>query len=362
MPEIFKNLRTIFFYPFFLANIAPMSIILAIESSCDDTSASVSKDGKIFSNIIASQRIHEEWGGVVPELASRDHLKNILPTVDLALKTANVKKNELTAIAFTRGPGLIGSLHVGVSFAKGLALSLDLPLIAVNHMHAHILANFIDKKPVFPFLNLTVSGGHTQLVLMHDFLSFEIIGETIDDAAGEAFDKCAKILGLPYPGGPLIDKYAKDGNPKRFVFPKPKTANELDFSFSGLKTAVLYFLQKEIIANPDFVAENLHDLCASIQYTIVEYLLQKTKKAAKKYHVPCIALSGGVSANSLLREKFQLLAKNNRWDFAIPDFQYCTDNAAMIAITAHHLFHAGIFVSQDIEPAARWDLSKALKI
>lgn len=337
-----------------------MSLILAIESSCDDTAASVCKDGKIFSNIIASQRIHEEWGGVVPELASRDHIKNILPVVDMALKKANVKKNELDAIGFTRGPGLVGSLHVGAAFAKSLALALGIPLIAVNHMHAHILANFIGQQPSFPFINLTVSGGHTQLVLMKDYLSLEIVGETIDDAAGEAFDKCAKIIGLPYPGGPLIDKYARDGDPKRFSFPKPKTANELDFSFSGLKTSVLYFLQKETAQNPNFIAENLPDLCSSIQYTIVDYLIQKTKKAAKKHSVNGIALSGGVSANSLLRQKFQQLAKNNRWDCAVPAFEYCTDNAAMIAMAAHHLYIAKRFASQDTEPLARWEMAEAL--
>ncbi len=333
-----------------------MSIILAIESSCDDTSAAICKDGKIFSNIIASQSIHEEWGGVVPELASRDHMKNIWMVVDMALQKAHVKKAEIDAIAFTRGPGLAGSLHVGAAFAKGLSLALNKPIIGINHMQAHIVANFIDQVPNFPFLNLTVSGGHTQLVLVHDFLKMEVIGETIDDAAGEAFDKCAKILGLPYPGGPLIDKYAQLGNPKKFTFPQPKAANPLDFSFSGLKTAVMYFIQKEEQKNPTFVADNLNDLCAAIQYTIVTMLIKKTTLAAKQFGVKGISLAGGVSANSSLRENFAALAAKYKWQCAIPKFEYCTDNAAMIAMVGYYKFLNKEFDAHTIEPLARFSL------
>ncbi len=329
--------------------------ILAIESSCDDTSAAVVKDAKILANLIAGQKIHELWGGVVPELASRAHQQNIVPVVDAALKQAGVERSEITAVAFTRGPGLIGSLLVGVSFAKAYALALNLPLIEVNHMQAHILAHFIDNKPSFPFMCLTVSGGHTQLVLVKDFLQMEVVGETIDDAAGEAFDKSAKLLGLPYPGGPLIDKYAKRGDPNRFVFAEPQVG-ELEFSFSGFKTSVLYFLQKEVKKDPDFVQNNLPDLCASIQKAIIDILLKKLEKAAHKYGVKEIALAGGVSANSELRERFNALAVKNNWVAHIPKFEYCTDNAAMIAMAAHYKYLSGEFSTQDAEPLARWSI------
>ncbi len=329
--------------------------ILAIESSCDDTSAAVCKDAKILSNIMAGQLIHSAWGGVVPELASREHQKSIVPVVDEAMKSAQVSKHELDAIAFTRGPGLIGSLLVGVSFAKAMALALNIPLIEVNHMQAHILSHFIDNQPSFPFLCLTVSGGHTQIVLVKDYLEMEVIGETLDDAAGEAFDKTAKLLGLPYPGGPLIDKYAKLGNGTRFIFPEPK-AGDFDFSFSGLKTSVLYFLQKETRSNPEFVKDNLNDLCASIQKSIIDILLKKVAKAAIKFGVKEIALAGGVSANSELRLRFQNLGLENGWITHIPKFEYCTDNAAMIGITAHYKFLKNDFTSQETEPMARYTI------
>lgn len=329
--------------------------ILAIESSCDDTSAAVVKDAKILANLIAGQQIHEQWGGVVPELASRAHQQNIVPVVDLAMQKAGIAKEEISAVAFTRGPGLIGSLLVGVSFAKAFALALKVPLIEVNHMQAHILSHFIDNHPAFPFMCLTVSGGHTQLVLVKDFLQMEVVGETLDDAAGEAFDKTAKLLGLPYPGGPLVDKYAKQGDPNSFFFAEPQIA-ELDFSFSGFKTSVLYFLQKEVRKNPKFVEENLANLCASIQKTIIDILLKKLEKAAKKYGVTEIALAGGVSANSELRERFNALGEKNNWKAHIPKFEYCTDNAAMIAIAAHYKFLKGDFTTQDAEPLARWGL------
>ncbi|MFN8323269.1 MAG: tRNA (adenosine(37)-N6)-threonylcarbamoyltransferase complex transferase subunit TsaD [Chitinophagales bacterium] len=333
-----------------------MSItLLAIESSCDDTSAAVSKDAKILANIIAGQKVHELWGGVVPELASRAHQQNIVPVVDLAILQAGIAKEEINAVAFTRGPGLIGSLLVGVSFAKAFAMALNVPLIEVNHMQAHILSHFIDNHPKFPFLCLTVSGGHTQLVLVKDYLEMEVVGETIDDAAGEAFDKSAKLLGLPYPGGPLIDQYAKEGNPLRFTFAEPQIAH-LDFSFSGVKTSILYFLQKEVRKNPQFVEENLRDLCASIQKTIIDILLKKLEKAAKHYQVKEIALAGGVSANSELRLRFQQLGEKHGWPTHIPRFEYCTDNAAMIAIAAHYKYLKGEFASQDMEPLPRYQL------
>ena len=278
--------------------------ILGIESSCDDTSAAILCNGKVLSNVVASQKIHELYGGVVPELASRAHQQNIVPVVDQALKQANIKKTDLSAIAFTRGPGLMGSLLVGTSFAKSMALALDIPLIDVNHMQAHILAHFIEEEgynpPEFPFLALTISGGHTQIVKVDNYFDMEIIGETIDDAVGEAFDKSAKLLGLPYPGGPLIDKYAKEGNPKAFAFPKPKVQG-LNFSFSGLKTAILYFIQKKVDKNPDFIEQNLKDICASIQYTIINILMDKIKKASKQTSIKSIAIGGGVSANSGIR-------------------------------------------------------------
>ena len=332
------------------------TIILAIESSCDDTSAAVCKGAKILANITASQQVHEKWGGVVPELASRAHQQNIVPVVDLAIKTAGISPNEISAVAFTRGPGLIGSLLVGVSFAKAFALAKNIPLIEVNHIQAHILAHFIDQKPSFPFLCLTVSGGHTQIVLVKDFLQMEIVGETLDDAAGEAFDKSAKLLGLPYPGGPLVDKLAALGNPLKFPFAEPQIAN-YDFSFSGVKTSVLYFLQKEVRKNPDFIAQNINDLCASIQYTIVTILLKKLEQAALHHGVKEIALAGGVSANSSLRSAFQNLADKHHWQAYVPAFEYCTDNAAMIAITGHYKFLAKQFVGQDTEPIARYPLA-----
>lgn len=312
--------------------------ILGIESSCDDTSASVICDGKVLSNVVANQEVHAKYGGVVPELASRAHQQNIVPVVQQALEQAKVTKKELSAIAFTRGPGLMGSLLVGTSFAKSLAIGLEIPLIDVNHMQAHILAHFIKdentKNPPFPFICLTISGGHTQIVKVSNFFDMEILGETIDDAVGEAFDKSAKILGLPYPGGPLIDKYAKLGNPKAFPFTKPKVG-DLDFSFSGLKTGILYFIQKQERINSNFIKENLNDICASIQFTIVEILMEKLKNAVKKTTIKHIAIAGGVSANSEIRNKLQLAEKHFGWTTYIPKFEYTTDNAAMIAITGY---------------------------
>lgn len=330
-----------------------MSVILAIESSCDETSVAICNNGKITANVIANQTIHENYGGVIPELASRVHQQNIVPVVQQALIDAKVSKKEINAVAFTRGPGLLGSLLVGVSFAKSFALALDLPLIAVNHMHAHILAHFIDDpKPNFPFLCLTVSGGHTQIVLVKDYADMEIIGETLDDAAGEAFDKTAKLLKLPYPGGPLIDKHAKLGNPYAFKFPEPQIKG-LDYSFSGFKTAILYFIRDKEKENPDFINEHLNDICASVQYSIVQILLNKLKKAAKAHGIKDIAIAGGVSANSGLREALQMLAREQGWNVFIPAFQYCTDNAGMIAIAGYHKYLANDFVGQDIAPAAR---------
>ncbi|MEN9523789.1 MAG: hypothetical protein RL065_2166 [Bacteroidota bacterium] len=327
--------------------------ILAIESSCDETSAAIWKDKKVLSNFICNQKIHEQYGGVVPELASRDHMKNIVPVVNEALKKANVSLTEIDAVACTIAPGLIGSLLVGVCYAKGLALSLNKPLITVNHMQAHVLANFIDEhQPKLPCLCLTVSGGHTQIVLVKDYLHHEIIGETIDDAAGEAFDKTAKMLGLPYPGGPLVDKYGKEGNPLRFEFPEPKIA-DLNFSFSGMKTSVLYFLQKNNASNPKFVEENLNDICASVQYRIVTFLLNKLSKAAKQTGIKEICIAGGVSANSALRTMANELAQKKGWNLYIPEFQYCTDNAAMIAVTAYHKYLQNQFSDLSVSPSAR---------
>ena len=312
--------------------------ILGIESSCDDTSAAILCNGKVLSNVVASQKIHELYGGVVPELASRAHQQNIVPVVDQALKQANIKKTDLSAIAFTRGPGLMGSLLVGTSFAKSMALALDIPLIDVNHMQAHILAHFIEEEgynpPKFPFLALTISGGHTQIVKVDNYFDMEIIGETIDDAVGEAFDKSAKLLGLPYPGGPLIDKYAKEGNPQAFAFPKPKVQG-LNFSFSGLKTAILYFIQKEVDKNPHFIEQNLKDICASIQYTIINILMDKIKKASKQTGIKSIAIGGGVSANSGIRSVLKEGEKKYGWKTFIPKFEYTTDNAAMIGIVGY---------------------------
>ncbi len=333
-----------------------MSItILGIESSCDDTSASVCENGKILSNIIASQSIHEAWGGVVPELASRAHQQNIVPVIDAAIKQSGKKLSDITGIAFTKGPGLIGSLLVGHSFAKGLSLTLNVPLVEVNHMEAHILAHFIDAAPRFPFLCLTVSGGHTQLVLVQDFNSMKVIGETIDDAAGEAFDKTSKMLGLPYPGGPLMDKLAKKGNKLAFKFAAPK-APDLNFSFSGLKTSVLYFLQAEQKKNTAFIEENLNNLCASIQHSIVEMLMKRLKEAVTATGVNDIALAGGVSANSYLRERFKTYAEENQLQCFIPKFEYCTDNAAMIAIAGFKKFERKEFSSLENEPVARWKI------
>lgn len=338
------------------ANFAPVSVtILAIESSCDDTSAAICKDAKILANLIASQQVHEQWGGVVPELASRAHQQNIVPVVNLALQKAGIEKNEINAVAFTRGPGLIGSLLVGVSFAKSFAMALGIPLIEVNHMQAHILAHFIDNQPSFPFLCLTVSGGHTQLVLVNNFLEMEVVGTTLDDAAGEAFDKTAKLLGLPYPGGPLMDKYAKQGDANRFNFAEPQIPG-FDFSFSGVKTSVLYFLQAQLKKDPLFIEQNLPHLCASIQKTIVDILLKKLEKTAKQHGITQIALAGGVSANSELRRRFEELGNKNGWQIFIPKFEYCTDNAAMIAITAYYKYLNNDFATQDIEPMARYSL------
>ncbi len=330
-----------------------MVTLLAIESSCDETSAAVCRDGKILSNYIANQTIHEKYGGVVPELASRAHMQNIVPVVDAALKEAGVTLQELSAIAFTQAPGLIGSLLVGAQFAKSLALTLDLPLIAVHHMQAHVMANLIeDPKPEFPFLCLTVSGGHTQIVLCSSPTNMEVIGETIDDAAGEAFDKSAKILGLPYPGGPLIDKYAKDGNPHAFKFPEPQIP-ELNFSFSGLKTSILYFLQENKKQDPEFVEKNLPDICASIQSRIVSILLNKLKKASIQTDIKSICLAGGVSANSGLRSAFTEMGEKYGWKTFIPAFQYCTDNAGMIAISAYYKFKEGDLTPLSTQPSAR---------
>ena len=329
------------------------ALILAIESSCDDTGAAVCRDGEILSNLIASQKIHEQYGGVVPELASRAHLQNIVPVVNQALQKANVQLTQVDAVAFTQAPGLIGSLLVGAQFAKSLAMSLQKPLISVHHMQAHVLANMIDDpKPSFPFLCLTVSGGHTQIVLCKRPYDMKVIGETIDDAAGEAFDKSAKLLDLPYPGGPLIDKYATKGNSKRFSFPEPNIPG-LNFSFSGLKTAILYFLQAEKNKNENFIAENLSDICASIQHRIVSILLKKLQKAAEETGIKDVCIAGGVSANSGLRNSFQKLGEKLHWKTYIPKFEYCTDNAGMIAITAYYKYLQQDFADITISPTAK---------
>ena len=332
-------------------------IILGIESSCDDTAAAIICDGKILANVVAGQDVHKAYGGVVPELASRAHQQNIVPVVDAALKKAGITKNQLSAVAFTNGPGLLGSLLVGSSFAKAFSLSLNIPLIEVNHMQGHILAHFITEqdgeshKPTYPFICLTVSGGHTQLVKVTNYFEMEVIGETIDDAAGEAFDKVAKMLSIPYPGGPLVDKYAKEGNPEKFKFPHPKV-DGLNFSFSGLKTSVLYFLQKEQKTNPNFIEENLNDICASVQKTIVDILLINVKKALKQENINQIAIAGGVSANSELRKRLLELEKEN-YEVFIPKFEYCTDNAGMIAIAGYYKYLNQEFSSQQIIPNAR---------
>ena len=327
-------------------------IILAIESSCDDTSAAVIIDGEVKSNRIANQTVHEQYGGVVPELASRAHMANIIPVVKAALDDAKVSKNDLSAIGFTRGPGLLGSLIVGVSFAKSFALGLDIPLIEVHHMNAHILAHFAeDPKPRFPFLCLTVSGGHTQIVKVDDYLDMTILGETIDDAAGEAFDKTGKILGLPYPAGPIIDKYAKEGE-AIYTFTEPKV-DGLNFSFSGLKTSIMHFLQKEMKQDAQFIDNNIKNICASVQSRIVSILLNKLKIAAKRTGIKEIAIAGGVSANSGLRNGLMTMCETNQWNHYIPAFQYCTDNAGMIAVAAYQKYLAGEFVGQEVTPKAR---------
>ncbi len=337
-----------------------MPTILAIESSCDDTSAAVIKDRLILSNVVANQEVHKEWGGVVPELASRAHQANIVPVVAKALKDAKVEKSELDAIAFTQGPGLLGPLLVGATFAKGMAMGLKIPLISVNHMQAHVLAHFIDDpNPTFPFLCLTVSGGHTQIVLIKSPMEMEVLGETLDDAAGEAFDKTAKLLGLPYPGGPLVDKYGKEGNPTAFQFARSRVP-DFTFSFSGIKTSVMYFLKKAEKDDPNFIQNNLADLCASIQKCIVDMLLDKIQKAAKQLDIKEIAIAGGVSANSHLRERIKELGQRKGWNVYIPQFQYCTDNAAMIAITAHYKFLNDDFAPLDVIPKARFKLGEKL--
>ena len=326
--------------------------ILAIESSCDDTSVAVIKDGVVLSNCVANQEAHIQYGGVVPEVASRAHQVNMVPVLEMALKKAGIHKRELQAIAFTRGPGLMGSLIVGVSFAKALALSLDLPMIEVNHMHAHVLAHFAENpKPKFPFLCLTVSGGHTQIVLVRDFLDQEVLGQTLDDAAGEAFDKSGKLLGLDYPAGPILDKLARNGKPV-YPFPIPNIEG-LDFSFSGLKTSILYFLKKQLADNENFIKENINDICASIQDIIVTILLKKLQKAAKETGINAIAIAGGVSANSGLRNAFEALGKEEGWNTYIPAFQFCTDNAGMIGVTAHYKYLAGEFCTHEVAPYTR---------
>lgn len=347
-------------------NIHKTITILAIESSCDDTSAAVlqgnlpnnsenEQDIKILSNCVATQEVHRIYGGVIPEVASRQHQINIVPIVDTAIKKAGISLKDIDAIAFTRGPGLMGSLLVGVSFAKSVAFALDKPMIEVHHMAAHVLAHFAEKPvPKFPFLCLTVSGGHTQIVLVKDYLDMEIIGETTDDAAGEAFDKTGKILGLDYPSGPIIDKLARLGQPI-FEFPEPQIPN-LDFSFSGLKTSILYFLQKKIKENPDFIKENLNDICASVQHRIITILIKKLIKATRQYNIKEVAIAGGVSANSSLREALLETGKKEGWQTYIPKLEFCTDNAAMIAVTAFQKYIKGEFVGQDITPLPRLEI------
>lgn len=330
--------------------------ILGIESSCDDTAAAVMCNGVILSNVVASQKIHEEYGGVVPELASRAHQQNIVPVVHQALKQAGITKAELNAIAFTRGPGLMGSLLVGTSFAKSLAYGLDIPLIDVNHMQGHILAHFIEEegfeKPPFPFLAMTISGGHTQIVKVSNYFEMEVIGETIDDAVGEAYDKSGKILGLGYPAGPEIDRRAQLGNPKAFTFSKPKVKG-LDFSFSGLKTAILYFIQREVKKNPNFITENLNDICASIQYTIIGILIDKLKLATKETGIKHIAIGGGVSANTGIRKALKEGESKFGWTTYVPKFEFTTDNAAMIAIVGHLKYMNNDFADADVMASAR---------
>lgn len=337
------------------------SIILGIESSCDDTSAAIIRGNQILSNIAANQQIHNEYGGVVPELASRAHQQNIIPVVEKAMTKANIQQKDISAIGFTRGPGLLGSLLVGTSFAKSLSMSLDVPLIEVNHLQAHILAHFIedanDKAPTFPFICLTVSGGHTMIVLVKDYFDMEIIGKTIDDAAGEAFDKIGKIFGLDYPAGPIVDRLAKTGNDTAFTFSKPRLEN-YDYSFSGIKTSVLYFIQKEVKKNPEFIQENLADLCASVQKSIIDILMDKVEKAAKDLQINEVAIAGGVSANSALREAMQLRAEKLGWNIYIPKFEYTTDNAAMIAMVAKLKYDRKEFADLSVSATARYDIEE----
>lgn len=340
------------------------SIILGIESSCDDTSAAIIRGNCILSNIAANQEIHNEYGGVVPELASRAHQQNIIPVVDAALSQANIQQKDISAVGFTRGPGLLGSLLVGTSFAKSLSMSLDVPLIEVNHLQAHILAHFIEdaneKSPEFPFLCLTVSGGHTMIVLVKDYFDMEIIGKTIDDAAGEAFDKIGKIFGLDYPAGPIVDRLAKTGDRNAFQFNKPRLEN-YNYSFSGIKTSVLYFIQKEVKKNPDFIKENMVDLCASVQKSIVEILMDKLEKASKDLNINEVAIAGGVSANSGLREAMQLNSERLGWNIYIPKFEYTTDNAAMIAMVAKLKFDRGEFSDLSVSATARYDIEESFR-
>lgn len=332
-----------------------MATILAIESSCDESSAAVISNGKLRSNVVATQLIHQQWGGVVPELASRAHQQHIVPVVEQALTDAKVSKSDLNAIAFTRGPGLLGALLVGTSFAKALALGLGVPLIDVHHMQAHVLAHFIEEPaPSFPFLCLTVSGGHTQIVLVRSHLDMQIIGETQDDAVGEAFDKAAKLLDLPYPGGPLLDRHAQQGNPLRFTFPMVDIQG-LNYSFSGIKTSFLYFLRDQKAQDPDFVNNNLADICASMQHTLVKILLQKLKRAVRETGIRDVAIAGGVSANSGLRKDLLALGETQGWRVFIPKFEYCTDNAGMIAMAAHFKYERGDFCSQEVSPMPRME-------
>lgn len=337
--------------------------ILSIESSCDDTGAAVLKNNEVLSNVIAGQQIHAAYGGVVPELASRAHQQNIVPVVDQALKQAGIVKEQLDAIAFTQGPGLMGSLLVGTSFAKSLSIALDIPLIPVNHMQAHVLAHFIKEKnyqqPPYPFLCMTISGGHTQILKVKAYDNFEILGETIDDAVGEAFDKTAKLLGLPYPGGPLIDKYAREGNPHAFTFSEPKTSNPLDFSFSGLKTAILYFLQREQKKDATFIKHNLNDICASVQHTIVRILMKRLTKAANETGIKHVAIAGGVSANSEIRSSLKSMESKLKWTSYIPKFEYTTDNAAMIGIVGYLKYLNQDFGKEDITASSRLSINQS---
>ncbi|MEN8115905.1 MAG: tRNA (adenosine(37)-N6)-threonylcarbamoyltransferase complex transferase subunit TsaD [Bacteroidota bacterium] len=335
--------------------------ILGIESSCDDTSAAIIQDGVIFSNVVAGQKVHEEYGGVVPELASRAHQQNIIPVVDLAIKRAGIDRKDISAVAFTRGPGLLGSLLVGTSFAKGFSLASGIPLIEVNHLQGHVLALFIKENgvefeaPKFPFLCLLVSGGNSQIIMVRDYLDMQVIGQTIDDAAGEAFDKCAKVMGLPYPGGPHVDKLAKEGDPFRFEFSRPRIPG-LNYSFSGLKTNFLYFLRDNLKENDDFIEENKNDLCASLQHTIIDILLGKLKRASRETGIKEITVAGGVSANSGLRNALRENAEKFRWNLMIPKFEYTMDNAAMIAITGYYKYLNKEFVGQNVVPFARTQL------